>query len=427
MIEKLKPQLFFILNWGYQRLIGDWNEDGFKKYFKNTSWMFLARAVSLFVSFLTIAIVARYLGPENFGKLSYAQSFIAIFSVFASLGIDQILYRNLAAEPEREQAILGTAFITKLIFGSITLFTSVAVALSIQSDPILTWLIAIIALTYIFQPLGILGLYFQAKVQAKYPALITIILGFLIPALKLLVIYFDQGILYFAAIIALEALFVVVCYVAIYVLLFGGNPLQWSFSRETLTKLLKDSWPLMLAGLSGYIYGRIDQVMIQNFLDSTSVGLLGILPALIISSLVPALVGARVRNREEYVKRLRSLILLCLSISVFSALFLFLLAPWVVSLLFGSAFTASVGLLRIYVWSTIGTVLIILMQQYLIVEHQSKQFLIYSVLGATTNIFLNLQLIPLFGMTGAAYATLITFAVIIFTFLIHNCFEWRYK
>jgi polysaccharide transporter, PST family len=399
--------------------------------------MFLARAVSLFVSFLTIAIVARYLGPENFGKLSYAQSFIAIFSVFASLGIDQILYRNLAAEPEREQAILGTAFITKLIFGSITLFTSVAVALSIQSDPILTWLIAIIALTYIFQPLGILGLYFQAKVQAKYPALITIILGFLIPALKLLVIYFDQGILYFAAIIALEALFVVVCYVAIYVLLFGGNPLQWSFSRETLTKLLKDSWPLMLAGLSGYIYGRIDQVMIQNFLDSTSVGLydvavrltelLGILPALIISSLVPALVGARVRNREEYVKRLRSLILLCLSISVFSALFLFLLAPWVVSLLFGSAFTASVGLLRIYVWSTIGTVLIILMQQYLIVEHQSKQFLIYSVLGATTNIFLNLQLIPLFGMTGAAYATLITFAVIIFTFLIHNCFEWRYK
>lgn len=409
-------------HWIYQRVIGDWNKDGFKKYFKNTSWMFAARIVSLIVSFFTIAIVARYLGPENFGKLSYAQSFVAIISVFASLGIDQVLYRNLAAEPEREHEILGTAFVTKLFFGSLALLLSIALAVSIQSDPILTWLIALVALTFIFHPLGVISTYFQAKVQAKYPAIITLILGFLIPVLKLLVIYFDQGILYFAGIIAFEALFAVTCYVGIYVWLCGGNPLHWKFSQSTFLNLIKDSWPLMLASLSGYIYGRIDQVMIQNLLDSTAVGLydvavrltelLGLLPSIIIASLVPAVVGARSRDNVEYNKRLKAMALLCLSIAALSAGLLYLAAPSLVPLLFGSEFSDSIILVRVYAWSTIGTVMIILLQQYLVIEKKSKNFLAYSALGAVSNIILNLLLIPIYGNIGAAYATLTTFLVL---------------
>ncbi len=103
MINLLQKILSKILpTWIYQRLIGDWDKAGFKRYFHNTGWLFAARGASFLTSFFTIAIVARYLGPENLGKLSYAQSFVSILSVFAALGIDQILYRDLVAHPDIE-------------------------------------------------------------------------------------------------------------------------------------------------------------------------------------------------------------------------------------------------------------------------------------------------------------------------------------
>ena len=48
-----------------------WAHSGFQKYFRNMGWLIAARVISFITSFLTIAIVARYLGPENLGRLDY--------------------------------------------------------------------------------------------------------------------------------------------------------------------------------------------------------------------------------------------------------------------------------------------------------------------------------------------------------------------
>ena len=52
---------------------------------------FLGLVIGTYVS----VIVARYLGPENLGTLSYAISFTAIIAPFAGMGFDSILFRNL--------------------------------------------------------------------------------------------------------------------------------------------------------------------------------------------------------------------------------------------------------------------------------------------------------------------------------------------
>ncbi|MBY0309589.1 flippase [Patescibacteria group bacterium] len=419
-------------HWMYQRLIGDWNKDGIKKYFSNTGWMFAARIISLVISFLTLAVVARYLGPENYGKLSYAQSYVAIFSVFASLGIDQILHRELAAAPEQRDTLLGTAFLTKLFFGSVTFIAAVTVGVFFHSDPILTWLIALNALTFIIHPLGVISLFFQSQVKAKYPSLIAIVVAFVIPALKLLIIYFDQGLLYFGAVIIIEALMYVTFYVYIYTHVFKLSLFNWTFETKEFWRLFHSSWPLFTAGLSGYIYGRIDQVMLQNIINSTAVGhydvavrlteLLGFLPGVIVGSTLPALITARKINPVEYRKRLLSLTILCLSIAACAATVLFLLAPFIVPLLYGPLFQETVTVIRVYAWSAIFGIAVFLLNQYLIIEHRSRSFLAYAVLGAVINITLNYHLIPQFGMIGAAYATNITFISIIIFFLLHSAF-----
>src|SRR6185369_16785924 len=86
----------------------------FRKYIENVSWLIFEKGFSLFVGLVVNVSVARYLRPENFGLLNYALSFVSIFAAFSTLGIDQIIVRELAKAPEKKDDLLGTAFILKL-------------------------------------------------------------------------------------------------------------------------------------------------------------------------------------------------------------------------------------------------------------------------------------------------------------------------
>ena len=66
---------------------------GFMKYFKNTSLLFAEKILRMFVGLFVGVWVARYLGPEQFGLLSYAQSFVGLFTIIATLGLDDVVVR----------------------------------------------------------------------------------------------------------------------------------------------------------------------------------------------------------------------------------------------------------------------------------------------------------------------------------------------
>src|SRR6478609_404721 len=86
----------------------------FRKYSENISWLIFEKGFTLLVGLIVGVYVARYLQPENFGLLNYAISFVSIFSAFSTLGLDQIIVRELAKAPERKEDLLGTGFVLKL-------------------------------------------------------------------------------------------------------------------------------------------------------------------------------------------------------------------------------------------------------------------------------------------------------------------------
>ena len=85
------------------------------KYFKNTSWLFGEKILRMVVGLFVGVWVARYLGPEQFGLFSYAQSFVGLFTAIAGLGLDSIIVRELVKDESKRDALLGTAFRLKLI------------------------------------------------------------------------------------------------------------------------------------------------------------------------------------------------------------------------------------------------------------------------------------------------------------------------
>ena len=83
---------------------------GFRKYFANTSWLLGERILRMGVSLFVGIYIARYLGPERYGLLSYALSFVFLFSSLAYFGLDDILVRELVLHPEQRKELLGTVF-----------------------------------------------------------------------------------------------------------------------------------------------------------------------------------------------------------------------------------------------------------------------------------------------------------------------------
>lgn len=414
--------------WVASRFKGDWNIHGFKKYISNTGWALIARIITFATSFFTVAIVARYLGPENLGKIEYAQSFIAIISVIASLGIDQILYRDLVTHPEKEKDLLGTAIFSKLIFGFIAFILSIGISYYIGNATIYTLLIAISAFTFIINPIGTVNIFFNAEVKSKYNSHISIFLAFFIPALKLLIIYFNRGVIFFAFIFIIESLVTAIWCLYIYIVYFHKNPFDWRFHFETFNQLMKDSWPLLLAGFSGYVYAKMDQVLILHYIDDASVGIYGaavkltqiwaFLPGLIITSLFPAIVNGKKAGFESYSNRFKALCGISIGATIAIALPLFIFAPLVVNIVFGDSFSGASSILRIYLWTSVVITMVVLAQHYLIAENLSRIFLYTSLIGAISNIILNVILIPRYGTHGSAWGTMLSYLIVVLSLLL---------
>lgn len=97
-----------------RRQIGFWaGHSGVRRYGANTLWMLAEKGGRLVLGFLVGIYVARQLGPAQYGLLNYAISFIALFSVLVTLGMDPVLVRELVKRPSRADCILGSALALK--------------------------------------------------------------------------------------------------------------------------------------------------------------------------------------------------------------------------------------------------------------------------------------------------------------------------
>ena len=133
-----------------------------RKYFSNTSWLLGERILRMGVSLFVGIYVARYLGPEKYGLLSYTMSFVWLFSAFLDLGHREIIVRELVLYPEQRNVILGSAILLRLS-GSVLLGSGVAVGLQlVDNDHQTSLMIGIIALGMAFQSWELIDYYFQS-------------------------------------------------------------------------------------------------------------------------------------------------------------------------------------------------------------------------------------------------------------------------
>jgi O-antigen/teichoic acid export membrane protein len=395
---------------------------GFIKYFKNTSWLLSEKIFKAFVEVFIGIWIARYLGPEQFGLFSYAQSFAALFLVLATLGLDGIVIRELIKDSTKVEKLIGTAFVLKLI-GAILVLLILVVAVNFTSNDTYTnTLVFIIASATIFKAFNVVDFYFQAKVLSKYVVFVNTIVLFISSIIKIVLILNEAPLIVFACVVLFDSVVLAVGFIYIYIKKNTSSGLQHlSFNILTAIDLLRDSWPLILSGLVTTIYMRIDQVMIKEILNTEAVGQYAaavrlseawyFIPVVVASSLFPAIVNAKKQNKELYYSRLKRLYSLMAWTAIIIAIATTFMGDWAINFLYGVQYSGASAVLIIHAWAGIFVFLGVASGKWFLSENLQILAFWRVFCGMMINILLNIILIPKYGIQGAAVATLLSYFV----------------
>ena len=393
------------------------NHQGFMKYFRNTSWLFGEKILRMVVGLFVGIWVARYLGPEQFGLFSYAQSFVGLFTAIATLGLDGIVVRELVKDESRRDELIGTTFWLKLM-GALGVLVILAIAVNFTSNDTYTnTLVFIIASATIFQSFNVVDMYFQSKVMGKYIVYANVISLLLSSTVKIVLIVNEAPLIAFAWTILFDS-FVLACgYFYFYIKKNATSSIKnLIFKKEIAVDLLRDSWPLILSGIASLINMRMDQVLLGNMTDFSTVGnyavairlseLWFILPAIIGSSIYPAIISAKAHSESLYRERIITTIKYMSMFAIPFAIIVSLFANVFIALLYGEKFVDAGFYLSIHIWSGVPYLTLFVYSQVTMIEKLTKQTFYITIYAVLLNLFLNYIFIPIYGGVGAAIVTL---------------------
>lgn len=385
----------------------------------NVAWQSADQVLRLGLGLLVGVWVARYLGPQQYGLFTYAATIVALISPLAKMGLDSIIIRDIAQDPGCRNEVLGTAFVLKLLGGIASLLLSLAVVTVLNpGDAQARWLVALIAAGTIFQAFETIDFWFSSQLQAKTTVVARNITFLIVSLVKVAAIVLKLPLMAFAAIslaeVALTSLSLIVAY-----RYRGFSCRQWHVVGERGKAMLKESWPLLLAGFSVLIYSKIDQVMLGSLLPtkdelgqySVAVRLaeaFDFLPLVLQASFMPKLASIKPRDAVIYAKSLQVYFDIMLITWLIAAVIVSVFASAIINALYGEAYAHSASILSLYFWGQFGCNLGVARNTLLMLEGKQQLTLYISVLGAGINVLSNLLLIPRYGAMGATVATIIT-------------------
>lgn len=392
-----------------------------QKILSNTGWLFADKIMRMSMGLLVGVWVARYLGPEQFGLFNYATAIVALFTAVATLGLNNIVVRDLVKHPEDASVTLGTACLLQLIGGMLATVAAVITVSFMRSDDTTTRLmVAIVGSAMVFKASDVIRYWFETRVQSKYIVWIDNIALLIIATTKIGLILNNAPLAAFVWIVFFESALIAALLIAIYT--FQGNQISaWTYNISRAKTLLNDSWPLILAGLAGMIYMRIDQIMLGQILGDEAVGIYSaavriseiwyLIPLTIIPSVYPSIINARERDVNLYKKHYQDLFSIMQILAIGLAIPITFTAEWLTEILYGSGYIESATVLIIHIWGALFVFSGLASNRWFVAENLQKYTFYRTLAGCGLSLILNYLLIPDYGPIGSASASVISQAL----------------
>lgn len=384
-----------------------------KSIFVNVSALAAGQMVTMALGFVTHAILARAVGPTDYGILGFAIAIMSYFGIAAALGTDTWAGREIASRRSDARGIAATILSLRLLLSVLSIVGVVVFLLIWRPDSLVVQVILIQAVSLIAGALT-LDFAFQGLERLDAVARRQVLSAVIALAGIAAVLNLGNGIVAAAAVFQIAAL------VSTLVMFWGfsrvtGMPRLGPSALGEWRRILSEATPLAVTVVVVNVYLYIDIVMlgflrpgadVGHYVAATRVLTIGLVMASILrNAILPVL--SRLQSSPTERKEIGSHhARLVATAGGLAALGGFVLAPEILEIIFGADFREAASALRILMIGLLFMNAVEVFHTQLVAWRLQSQQMWIMVTGAMFNIALNLFLIPRYGTDGAAAATL---------------------
>ncbi|AXI24809.1 polysaccharide biosynthesis protein [Methanofervidicoccus sp. A16] len=388
-----------------------------KRILKNTGILFVANILSKFFGFLYFMCMARYLGAEGYGIISFALAFTGMFSILTDMGLQLLIVREVARYKEIASKYLGNVVVIKFILGIIT-FLLIFLSINLMGYPSETKYVVYIISLYVIINSFNLAFYsiYQAYEKMEYVGIGNIINSLLLFIGVLIGIYLNFNVLGLAFIYLTVSGIILLYNITITMFKFLKVKLEidLNFWREILKKAL----PFALSSIFVAIYFWADSVMLSYMIGDRAVGIynaayrlvyvLLFIPTIYFTSIYPVLSKMYLESKNKisfmYHRSLKYISIVGLFIGIITTLF----AEQIIVFIYGYEYFESVIVLKILIWAVVFSFMAHATVYTLNSINKPQIYTKITGFCAVLNILLNIYAIQKLGYIGASITTVFT-------------------
>lgn len=388
---------------------------------KNTLLLAISQVVVYILTFFYTIYIARYLGTEGFGILSFALAFSGIFSILADLGLNTLIVRELSKDQSLETTYFGNIMSIKIILSVVTLIASVIILNLMGYSQYIINVVVIILAAFILNGIsGVFNSIFQAREKIVFQSIGQILGAILLFLGVFLGIYYQFEILGFAFLFLFSnAAVLIYNFIISWRFFLPKLKFNWNFLRSSISVAL----PFGITGILGMLYTNIDSVMLSFLQGNDVVGLynaayrlilvLLFIPGIINITIFPYMSRFHISSKDSLKLINQTYFKIMTVIGIPMGCAVTILADKIIVLIFGVGYLGSVIALQILIWTIVftfsGATFIRLF------EATNRQLTVakISLICVIVNILLNIALIPKFSYIGASISTVITEIILV--------------
>jgi O-antigen/teichoic acid export membrane protein len=395
-------------------------------FVRNSFYLFVSQLGSSVLSVVLGVYIARQLGDIGYGQYSLALAFAAIFVMFADIGYQTLFFREVSLDTAQAERYLSNVTGIRVLMTVLVFFLMVLIANLLQYPQELLVLIYLFgAYTLLSSLYGIYLVTFRSFQQMKYEAAVIFVDGVSKVVLGIAVLQLGLGLVELGLVFVASALLSLVLSIVICHRHFVRPriAIDMEFMRSTLWMAL----PFSVLPVLSMIYVRVDTLLLEAMKGDAVVGwynaaysiVLSVkfIPTLLLAALFPAAQQMSKQSRDRFCDYYDKAVKYLMALAIPIAIGLTLLAQPIILLIFGQEFEGAVAAFRILAWDILLFFIYLAIGNALLNIGREKSVAVASLMTVIINIALNLVLIPLISLIGAAIVTVISEAVLLAAYL----------
>ena len=387
---------------------------------RNATWIIGGRVIQMLLSVVVGSLTARYLGQTSYGLIGYGSAYVAFFTSLCTLGLNSVIIKDFVDHPDEQGEAIGSALVLRIVSSLLSVFMISGIVFVVDYGEMQTLLVvALCSLGLVFHVFETFNFWFQSQYRSKITTMATLAAYVVMSLYKIVLLLLGAGMEWFAFAMSVDyiviAIFLYVAYRR-----YQGPRLRFSLKKSK--SLLSVSYHYILSALMIAIYGQTDKIMLRQMLPAgTGDAAVGdytmatticamwvfVLQA-IIDSLYPTILNLYGKDKAGYEKKNRQLYAIVFYVSLAVSVGFQLLGGLVIDIYGGAEYATAVTPLKIVTWYTAFSYLGVARNAWIVSEKKQKYLKYLYGSAAVLNVILNLALIPLWGVSGAAAASLVT-------------------